>query len=280
MKTSAGLETLTKTILTSMSSALYEEKIVIIGDIHGRTMWKEILKREEDATRYIFLGDYLDPYNLPLEAVVNPYGPLTPARLVDNFKEILDFKLSNRKKVNLLVGNHDLHYMVNTLRGSRYDHDVAELLSTELDLKKLVKNDVLQLCYNTGNMWFSHAGFTNTWLRDNRLKLDEKEINDHFKELILSNCPKNPYGFIDRDYMTDIFGDDIYQGPLWIRPRALKHDSPADIIQLIGHTQNNLNVTISKVMLCDSLMWNRYYVYTVAKRVNGVDESFETKIIE
>jgi hypothetical protein len=281
MNTLTSQETLTKAILTCMNKTISKEKTVIIGDIHGRTIWKEIVKREQDATQFVFLGDYFDPYNTPLENIVNPYGPLTPERLVTNFTDILDFKKNSEKKVILLVGNHDLHYMAKVPSSSRYNIDLRTLLSVEVDLKKLVHSGMLQLCSHSAGIWYSHAGFSNTWLRDNRLKLNEAELNGHFKEALVADLSDNPYGFVEKDYATDIFGDDVYQGPLWIRPKSVKRDCPVDIYQIVGHTQNNLKITeFSDVVLCDSLTWNTYYVYEVDRKINGAEGGFETKVIE
>ena len=36
------------------------KKFNVIGDIHGRTKWKELVK--DDAVN-IFVGDYFDPYD-------------------------------------------------------------------------------------------------------------------------------------------------------------------------------------------------------------------------
>lgn len=33
-------------------------KTVIVGDIHGRTIWKDILEKEQ-PDRVVFLGDYV-----------------------------------------------------------------------------------------------------------------------------------------------------------------------------------------------------------------------------
>jgi hypothetical protein len=78
-----------------------------------------------------------------------------------------------------------------------------------------------------------------------------------------------------------MFGDDVFQGPLWIRPKSATHDSPIDIYQIVGHTQTNHVIDdLSKVTLCDSLAWNKYYVYSVNKKLTGFSESLETKVIE
>ncbi|MFM7767039.1 MAG: hypothetical protein ACKO9S_04160 [Bacteroidota bacterium] len=36
------------------------KKIVAIGDIPGRDVWKKIVKSHQDADRIIFIGDYFD----------------------------------------------------------------------------------------------------------------------------------------------------------------------------------------------------------------------------
>lgn len=35
-------------------------KIVAIGDIHGRDIWEDIVKKEHDADKIVFVGDYFD----------------------------------------------------------------------------------------------------------------------------------------------------------------------------------------------------------------------------
>ena len=35
-------------------------KTIIIGDIHGRSVWKQIVEKEKDAHQIVFLGDYFD----------------------------------------------------------------------------------------------------------------------------------------------------------------------------------------------------------------------------
>ena len=36
-------------------------KLIIIPDVHGRSFWRDAVKRNPGA-EFIFLGDYLDPY--------------------------------------------------------------------------------------------------------------------------------------------------------------------------------------------------------------------------
>jgi glutamate racemase len=71
---------------------------VVLGDVHGLTYWKEAVAKNPDC-RYIFLGDYLDPYK-----------NIAPKQLIDNLKEIIQLKKDRGDDVILLLGNHDLHY--------------------------------------------------------------------------------------------------------------------------------------------------------------------------
>jgi len=74
-------------------------KTLIIGDIHGRSNWKDILAAHSDAERIIFMGDYFDSLDI------------SSADQLNNFNEIIRFKEETDKEVIMLIGNHDHHYM-------------------------------------------------------------------------------------------------------------------------------------------------------------------------
>ena len=74
-------------------------KYVCIGDIHGRTVWKEIIDNNPNSV-FIFMGDYLDPYS----------EDITDLDAIENFKEIINFKINNPETI-LLIGNHDAQYL-------------------------------------------------------------------------------------------------------------------------------------------------------------------------
>jgi len=75
-------------------------KIIAIGDIHGREIWKKILETEQGYTKVIFIGDYFDSKER-----------ITALKQIDNFKEIIALKEREKNKVILLFGNHDFHYL-------------------------------------------------------------------------------------------------------------------------------------------------------------------------
>ena len=39
-------------------------KLIAIGDIHGRDIWKQIVETEQPDT-VVFVGDYFDSFNIP-----------------------------------------------------------------------------------------------------------------------------------------------------------------------------------------------------------------------
>ena len=69
-------------------------KTVIIGDTHGRSIWKLIVNQEQDADRIIFIGDYFDSFEI------------SGVEQIQNFKEIIEYKKTSGKEVIMLIGNH------------------------------------------------------------------------------------------------------------------------------------------------------------------------------
>ena len=74
-------------------------KILVLGDIHGRTIWKDIIKKE-NPDKVIFLGDY-----------VATHDNISSKEQIANLEEILAYKEANSSKVILLRGNHDIQHL-------------------------------------------------------------------------------------------------------------------------------------------------------------------------
>ena len=229
-------------------------KHVIIGDIHGRTNWKQIVEKEKDADKFIFLGDYFDPYN----------WTLTLDDLVNNFRDILDFKTKNLDKVILLIGNHDLAAFESKADKCRYVDGTYENMAPTF--YNAIKEGIIQLChFINDNIVCSHAGFSKVWLTDNRLTLNESILNDDFKQKVITKTVLKDYDFSygDGSIWSDMSGDNTWQSPLWIRPASLLKSTPEGIIQVIGHTRirKNSPQDVEKILLADCLEHNEYYSY-------------------
>lgn len=87
----------------------------------------------------------------------------------------------------------------------------------------------------------SHAGVSVTWLRDHNLTVDT--INETFK---VNTKICNWSG-------DNMYGDDVTQSPLWIRPRSLLSDLPVGWEQIVGHTHQKDITTIGRVTFVDCL---------------------------
>ena len=72
-------------------------KTLVLGDIHGRTIWKDIIKKE-NPDKVIFLGDY-----------VTTHEGISSEQQISNLEEILTYKEENSDKVILLRGNHKIN---------------------------------------------------------------------------------------------------------------------------------------------------------------------------
>jgi predicted phosphodiesterase len=209
-------------------------KTVVIGDIHGRTTWKEIVDLEPDANVVVFMGDYFDSRDR-----------VAGAKQLQNFLEIVAWKLEmealGTKDVVMLFGNHDFHYMPWFTRDP-YSGFLPYMASKYR--KALVSNmHHLSLAYAQGDVLFTHAGVSVEWLNRFAVKQDSetpwlrlsasdiaKAVNDTFVQF--------PQRFDFNGFNP--FGDDPQQSPIWIRPWALEIANigrlDARLIQVFGHT--------------------------------------------
>ena len=105
---------------------MQKQEIIVIGDIHGESRWKEIVERHP-GEKYIFLGDYCDPYN----------QDLLEDDVLNNLSQIIKFKQEHRDNVILLLGNHDMQYIDDTAElCSRYmvriNEEIEELFGSRV----------------------------------------------------------------------------------------------------------------------------------------------------
>jgi len=121
---------------------------IVFGDIHGLTNWRRAVE-ENPNSRYIFLGDYLDPYyNIP------------PIFLLDNLKEIIQLKKDNMDDVILLIGNHDLHYIFQNIDPcTRFDSEIEE----EAHDMYTENIHLFMNAFQEGRRIFTHAGVSKKW---------------------------------------------------------------------------------------------------------------------
>ncbi len=232
-------------------------KILVLGDIHGRENWKQIVQANAWET-CIFLGDYFDPYESN-----------TLTQMYENFREILSFHESNPGRVILLLGNHDFHYMngAGDDNYSRFSLDTFNKVGSELD--ELYKTGVLQLAYQIEDVVFTHAGVTGWWYwnkcldgltrglvtvndleKNNLPELTEEQVRE-----VAQNINQSPLEKFRFSSIWDIYGESKTQSPIWIRATTLATHALKGIRQVVGHTQVRRVVHLAdeKIWLVDTL---------------------------
>lgn len=218
-------------------------KNIYIGDIHGRDIWEQIVEEHKDADNIVFIGDYFDSFNIP--GVVQ----------LKNAKEIVEFKkfqeLDPTKKVYLLIGNHDIHYM-RGIKGKGSTSGFQSNMMYQFEEFFEDNKEHFQMCVQIGNILCTHAGISEDFLKDTGYWSHDYEDYSGVEEFIndLYQYKPNQFtfdGYYDRHYglaSPNGYGDDEGQSPIWIRPRSLQRsnkntDLKKNYIQIVGHTQQD-----------------------------------------
>jgi hypothetical protein len=214
----------------------------IIGDIHGRTNWKELV--EKDCIN-VFVGDYFDPYTW------TPFFELQ-----QNFQEIIDLKKQLPDKVVLLYGNHDYGYLPGiSEESSRYD-----ALNAPKIAKLLTENESLfhGVAYAIGERYIvTHAGISKPWVRrylPEAIDYLPSKMAEAINTLWLNDKPA--FGFRKNADLGDFYGESIDHSPIWVRPISLGYGNiykRTDVIQIVGHSKVKTITEDNKAIFIDCL---------------------------
>lgn len=204
-------------------------KILAIGDIHGRTNWKELVEQNE-GYHFVFAGDYCDPY-YDIEGVDEESA-------IENLLEIIQFKKNNIDDVTLLIGNHDSQYLyypkfsLTNAISPKYRKKISDIFKTNSEL--------FQFSYQVNDYLFTHAGVTNDWLNYHRDIFDEFGLKSDYSNIsdVINNIAKS-------DYITKVFdnisylrwGIDPYGSLIWADARELRDDYIMGLKQVVGHNK-------------------------------------------
>lgn len=149
-------------LTTEEKTVVETERVMAVPDIHCR--FEYVLLAEErlkgnKCDRLVFLGDYCDSYTHSNHDMLH------------TLEQVIRIKTENPDKVELLIGNHDLPYMTNLLRGMCSGHRPEAYPAVN---KLLNENDKLfNVAYQKGKHLFTHAGITNQWHHKNKFILDK-----------------------------------------------------------------------------------------------------------
>ena len=212
------------------------KKILFIGDIHGRTDWRETanegLKKFQEV---VLLGDYWDSFDV------------SPALQKDNFYQVLSF-VKKKKNVTALLGNHDYAYIHAFSSISGYQFTQAPIIKKIFEDNKGVFKIAWGYTDSQGNYTLAtHAGLTYGFWK--------KEVLPLFKEgefLYQVFDGKEPGEIPIHDVLNALIDKSSLMwkvgprrggwgnpGPLWADYHELLEDPFPGINQVVGHTVNH-----------------------------------------
>jgi hypothetical protein len=94
----------------------------------------------------------------------------------------------------------------------------------------------LRMAYRCDDLVFSHASITPDFLLNNNW--GEQDMVEFINDLW--HFQPHKFKFADNEHgYSDPYGDDEFQGPLWIRPKSLMkacQEVKKTMIQVVGHT--------------------------------------------
>ena len=228
-------------IVVKIEKTDIEIPIIVFGDIHGSTFWETVVD-ENPACRYIFLGDYLDPYkNVP------------EWQLIENLKKIIQFKKERPDDVILLLGNHDMHYFCSDMYPcSRFDFFIAKEVSV------LFRENIhlFMYAFQVDNCIFSHAGISEKWfLEDFKGNADKNiadQLNNPLPEQLSSLCRCGEARGGESGTVGGIFWADVTE-LFELLPgytQVVGHNRVNDVCE---HTNNG-----GRIIFCDCLFHEKY----------------------
>lgn len=192
-------------------------KTIVLGDIHGRTCWYDIIEKE-NPDRIIFMGDYVSTHD----------KNVTIEQQCSNLEDILNFKKEFGENCILLRGNHDMQHLgYSWAECSGYFPHVAQWLIA-------IKDRFLRLTqwvHIQDDMIFSHAGITDKFWE--YLNLGEPSEGNILKINELEPSPL--FGFTPSRF-SDHYGDSETQPLTWVRPITLMEYN-IGWPQVVGHTR-------------------------------------------
>lgn len=263
-------------------------KTLTIGDIHGKWEWKILthgspekfyewrtnveLGRDPESSyhgklpfmeydRIIFVGDYVDSFTH------------NNVEILHNLNEIIFFRQQLGDRVVLLLGNHDVQYIVEKqgCTGFRPEMkpDLYEIFLRNESRFKIAHEEVA--ADGMRYLW-THAGVSRSWLKvlKNRLSSPKHRLHTVFEEVLdgpiseLLNMvweARMPELFMV-DYMSG--GTDQVAGPLWIRPATLNSRGVPGYSQIVGHTQMK-DIEVKKTGLKE----RHYFVDILDEHITG-----------
>jgi hypothetical protein len=214
-------------------------KVLTIGDLHGKQVWKQL-----DFSFYdqiIFIGDYVD-------------GP-SDADDLENLQSIIELKKQNPSNIKLLLGNHDLQYFwYPTQRMKKYKETIA------FELLDLFRNNesLFDICFQEENFIWTHAGISNSWI--NFILEKDQELHNEQENYSISNLIDKLFKEHRWSLLCSIGkakGGSQIGGPIRADISELRTDFMKGSFQIVGHNKTkeieHYGTIESGIIFCDCL---------------------------
>lgn len=228
-------------------------KRLVIGDIHGEIAVVKQIYEKEQPDEVILLGDYFDSYTLSDSEILYAFNELLILR---------EYHLSlNKGNFIMLLGNHELHYLLPTAEYGGYRQGYAAV--AHIRLKDCLTDKIIKYVHidNKLKTIYSHAGVSNDWIT--------KRIKQDYNTFPLECINELDLNYFGINHLSGIngYGDTPTQSPLWIRPNSLLLNaySPYGIqwTQIFGHTHNKHISELGNLYNCDTLP-NEYLIEDIS----------------
>lgn len=204
-------------------------KILIVPDVHGRAFWHRALELVDQVDQIVFLGDYLDPYS---------HEGISFDLALEEFNKILEFKKEYPDLITLLVGNHDMHYIIKDFMDcSRRNTDMLD------QLHKLYNSnlDLFNLIHIEDDWLFSHAGVYKGWMDKYEFTLEDLNLKtflgSHWPALEDLSWYRGGYNSVGSCVWADL-------------RESVKNELFPGYKQVVGHTQLNEKPYITDKIAC------------------------------
>jgi predicted phosphodiesterase len=197
-------------------------KVTFIADLHGEDLWKKVIDKESDL--FVFLGDYFDSFTI------------THKQQLDNFKDILYFAENNKDKVKLLLGNHDIHYLLwhtpyyDYMKGSGFSSSLVWKVNNLYEEHK----HLFQLAWQKGNILVTHAGLTQNYYDKVLKEFHKNESSCNYADLLNKLWSRKSELLMRIGKSRG--GPEEWGGVFWCDISELIQSPLHNIIQVVGHT--------------------------------------------
>lgn len=235
------------------------KKLIAVGDIHGRDIWKDKFFgstydfqnwvtrdlangiENEMADLYpfykwdkiIFIGDYVDSFTV------------SNVEMKKNLEDIILFKKAYPDKIVLILGNHDIQYIVSGHQCSGYRPvmrpDLYQIFNENYDLFEMAH--IVETTPGNPTL-FTHAGVTKGW--EAQLRAAFENTHSHKWQLFAEHAQSRIDNLINVAWKFEIpelfnvdrdsGGVSKYAGCLWVRPQKLQANAIDVYDQVVGHT--------------------------------------------